>query len=483
MKKVKINLLLLALVVAGLSSSSVISSLMNSVTIGNVGMISARTRACYSSEIRGVFIHGINYGGNSMVADWEVIADTLAPYGITDIFVDLGGLPEGSFRAAMLPEVLQAFHSRGFRVHVSWNFLIGGRTEPEDMRAVKYDGTIVSWGCPTKNATREFIKDVVQTIASYDIDGFMFDYIRYVTAEICYCNECRAAFQQWLGEEITDWSAFYPDGERYLEYLEWRNEPITMLVRDVRKWMLEINPDLEFSAAVFALGDDCPIYWRKFIGQDVGNWIRNDYLDFVCPMHYTNDPAEMQMRIRDEQKYWTAGAEGKLPLVIFITNGITTQYSIEDFTKIVNAVRENGADGWIIWRYGGPGNNPSDNRWDIRPYLEAIDMPQTFAISGLRVETTNTSATITWFTDLPTTSIVEYNTKILFNASWEIWNDFHYWNITRIQPLVVENSLNVTQHMITINNLAPRTRYYFRVQSKGESGIATTKVLTFITKG
>jgi len=474
---------LIALLLVGLFTfSPAISSIMDEVTIRSIGTIMVEMRTAYRSEVRGVFFHGANYGHNRMEANWTLIAQTCHEYGVTDAFVDLGGLPDGDLRTAMLPEILNAFHPLGIKVHVSWNLLIGGRTSPEDMRAIKYDGTPVYWGCPTKQATRDFIKNVVQKIASYDIDGFMFDYARYATAEICYCSECKEKFQEWLGENVTDWTPFYPDGARYNEYLNWRCEPITELVSLVREWMLDVNPDLEFSAAVWPLGDDCPIYWKKFLGQDTADWIRNSYLNFVCPMQYTNNVDEVKMRIRDQQKYWTAGKEGQLPMYVLVTNGINELYTVDEFKAVVDAVREAGADGWIVWRYGGPGNYPGDNRTDIRPYLEALEMPETFILSNIKVSVSQTEAIINWITNKPTTSKVEYNTSMLFNWSLKSSSDIYYWYPEYIPGNIIENNETAVFHEITLENLLPGTKYYFRVQSKGESGIVTSKVLIFTTK-
>lgn len=461
-----------------------ISSLMNNVIIRSTGRIATVAQTAYRSEIRGMFFHGNNYGGNLMDADWALMAQTCRDYGITDAFVDLGGLPEGSLRTAMLPEILNAFHPLGIKVHISWNVLIGGRTSPEDMRAVDSQGVSVGWGCPTKQATRNFIKTSVETIASYDIDGFMFDYARYEGQDICFCPDCKAAFEEWLGETITDWPGdFAYPGSRFTEFAEWRNVPVTKIVKDIRNWMLAINPDLEFSAAVFPLGDDCPIYWRKFIGQDTSDWIRNDYLGLVAPMQYTGDVAEIKMRIRDHLKYWTAGVEGKLPLTIFVSNCYPSLLTPEQFKAVIDAVREMGADGWIIWRYGGPGNYAGDtNPPDVRDYLSVIDMPDIFTMGYMQVSAGQTEAVISWATDKPATSKVEYRTSPLFNWTLRKWMDTNYWHPEYISGNITDDNTPVVLHSVTLTDLLPRTKYYFRVQSQDPSGIATSKVLTFTTE-
>jgi len=98
---------------------------------------------------------------------------------------------------------------------------------------------------------------------------------------------------------------------------------------------------------------------------------------------------------------------------------------------------------------------------DTRDYLSIIDMSDVFSLEHINVSAGEMQATITWTTDLPTTSKVEYSTSLLFNETFVYAQsiDFHYWD------------------------LLPGTMYYFHVQSEGSKGIATSKVLTFTTAG
>ena len=110
-------------------------------------------------------------------------------------------------------------------------------------------------------------------------------------------------------------------------------------------------------------------------------------------------------------------------------------------------------------------------------------MPDTFSLNHIEVSPKQTEATISWITELPTTSKVEYSTVQLFNASWELWrSDFYYWDINHINGTVVEDNATVTDHSITLTDLLPGTKYYFRIQSQGSGGIATSKVLAFTTE-
>lgn len=138
------------------------------------------------------------------------------------------------------------------------------------------------------NITRELIKSQIEDLtANYSIDGFCWDYIRYSDNDGCYCDECKSAFQEWLGEgNITDWSPFYPNGLREAEYKEWRTIPITILVRDMREWALAVNPDLCFGAAVFTHyftvgSDEETVLFTVLISENGEN---GSYTPFITPI-------------------------------------------------------------------------------------------------------------------------------------------------------------------------------------------------------
>ncbi|MHA1834211.1 MAG: fibronectin type III domain-containing protein, partial [Candidatus Baldrarchaeia archaeon] len=336
--------------------------------------------------------------------------------------------------------------------------------------------------CPIKahDTILETIRNYLNTFP--DVDGIMLDYIRYINQYVCYCDHCKAAFQDWLNETITDWTQFYPGGSRYNEYLEWRTLPVTQLVKDIHDLVKSINPNILISEAAWSCFDDTPVYWRKFKGQDTAKWIAEGYIDFVAPMMYAKSVSDVEEMINANLKYWMGGSpEGPIPLVAFLRNDWDdADLSPDQLKAQIDLVRSKGLDGWIIWRYGGPGVDGDFP--DITNYLSIIDMPEVFAIKNIHVETSTNSAIITWITDIPSTSKVEYSPYLLFNASWEVWSDFHYWNITKTETEFVENATSVVDHRITLSNLTSSTTYYFRVQSKGSSGIATSKVLSFTTK-
>ena len=477
----------LILLVALLGVSLVFSSLDRSVVITNFGSVSIGVRSiARRSEIRGVFVHCATW---SSPPDWNLIAQTLQTYKIDAIFGeflrgDLGGYYYSNVSTALrgfgnqLGEAIAAMHPRGIQVYVSMDVLLGEHSRETDV--VDSSGNTIPWICPSKPAIRAWMKTLVEELVrSYDIDGFMFDYIRYDREGVCYCDDSKAAFQAYLNETISDWNLFKPGGSRYKEFMEWRTVPINELVRDMRNWMLAIKPPLKFTEAAFELYADAPTAWRYWIGQDTTNWIDNGYLDMVAPMMYDPNATLIETYINYSREYYNGGVEGKIPFLAFISTGVTAPFAPSDFKAVVDKVRSINADGWIIWTYGGPGcpyNFP-----DIRNYLSLVDLPDTFAVSNpqITVNPGRTQVTVKWTTELISTSKVEYSTNQLFTATKKhfIATDFDYWDMDHNTGTIVQDLVPTTQHEIAFPIVAYQT-VYFRIQSQDSSGTATSEVMT-----
>ena len=445
------------------------------------------------SEIRGFLI-----GGNT---DWEKVTQVAKDYNINTIVVGSTWLYGAIYPSKYVKHTtsqddlalaINAAHSKRIEVHALmltffiWSGFPKDQPIPEDWKAVNCNNETVNWADPCNPKVRELIKNLTTELASnYDIDGFMFDYIRYdetgYSGQESYSKYCKEWFENDTGINVTNWPAdVCPDGKYHDEWMKWRVTPITKMVEDVRKWMLAIKPNLEFSAAVFTIfSQDAYAYWRYDLGQDTANWVGKGYLDFVAPMCYTNDVNAYIQYFTNSTKYFVGGVEGKIPIVIWTSDTSTTPEQME---SEIEACREFDCDGWIIWQYGGPGS--SADYPDIRSYFQAINLPETFSLGEVRSFPLSTKAIITWITDKPTNSKVEYNSSPLFisNLTSGSWGGgFPYWEVKHIQGLTKEDSSNVTTHAITLTGLQPNTTYYFRVQSQDESGTVTSKVFNFTT--
>ena len=391
-----------------------------------------------------------------------------------------------------IPQVVQAAHSQGMEIYIAMNVLW---TSPPGMEAVDHNGMIVAesgsaWMDPNKPGARNLIKAIVEELVTNypEIDGFMFDYIRWAfqgaTPDMSYGPEAKAQFEADLGEGlIADWTPFYPGGARYNEFLEWRSTVITELVGDMIGWMRAIKPDLKMTAAVwgrFTQAPDCGDP-HKLIGQNWADWVMKDYLDWVAPMVYFS-PADLEglfrTGVRDDITLGVGGPEGRIPISIFIANQYPTIKTPQELKAEVDVLRQEGADGWIIWKYGGPGAEYGE---DIRLYLNAIDMFDTFSISDVSI---SGDGTVTWLTSQPATSKVEFSQMPLFEAEsiYDMKCDFYNLDVNHVYGTVVEDTLPLTSHSIKLP-LNSDVKYYFQVRSQDSLGIATSKVYRFSISG
>ena len=103
----------------------------------------------------------------------------------------------------------------------------------------------------------------------------------------------------------------------------------------------------------------------------------------------------------------------------------------------------------------GVGNPASDNNGGLYYTFITSDIPPPVITGVQAIPITATSAVVTWTTDRPATSVVNYG------------------NTTAL-GLTASDAILVTSHSITLNGLLQGTTYYYEVQSTGEGGNTTT---------
>lgn len=496
------SLLLISIMLIGIFLSSAMSLLNSSLNIRSSGTV-AVPAVTVNSEIRGVFVHAASLAN----PNWTTIANTLSTYGINTVAIEVLGNDWAHYPSLFIPWMnsnmswaVSAFHAKGIQVYVDMNVLLGAYTgDGKDRRswAVPYGGNIsnigpYNWLSPANPDSQTLLKNLVQEVVSnFSFDGFMFDYIRFDSRDMPYDPASKTRFIADTGLSDVNWPTDVVSTEKggtgkyFSRFLEWKCDLITSLVADMRSWMLAINPNLKFAAAPWNFGSLNPIYWRYWLGQDAAHWIALGYLDWVSPQMYGNDTAGFVSSMTGWKQWATGGAHGKVGLVPFITDLADYTRTTADVARYVSTLRANGADGWMISRFGGPGDGTGDSvSPDIAPYLAAIGLPDptTFTLSGIATQTINdTSIQVSWTTSSATTSRVEYNSSALYTASLLPYSGFDYWQITHVAGTIVTSNLNVTSHTVVLNGLSLGITYYFQVQSQDQSGTATSKVLTFNT--
>ena len=448
------------------------------------------------SEIRALFVHYPTYNNNP---DWDQVLQTVQDTNHNVLIMEILGnsfarYPSQLFDPSMrdhLGEAIQAGHSRGIEVHALMLVSLNPPDADPNLRQVSCDGSYNDWLDPCLPESRQLLKEAVEElVTNYDIDGFMFDYIRYNTQDASVSDACRQKFEAETGITPSNWPAEVCGGGQYNnEFMIWRIDTITELVADMRGWMIEIDPELEFSAAAFQIlyenGNYYPTYTRRAVGQDPTEWIEMGLMDWVSPMGYTNDPDRYAATHSGCIQYMVGGPEGAVPIAAFTANDLNS-ITVSQFQQEIAKCREIGCDGWAIWRYGGPGDN-SGMTPDIRDYFDGVSLPDTFSIGSVQAFVGSTDAVVSWKSDKPVDGTVEYSTTPLFVATaktdynYQCSCQFPYYDMEHNQGDVVTDSSLDTTHANTLLNLQPSTKYYYRIQSTDESGTATSKVYEFTT--
>jgi uncharacterized lipoprotein YddW (UPF0748 family) len=315
-----------------------------------------------SGEFRAWWEHA----GTGAFDTWEESMRNLAENGFNAIVPNMlwGGLAlyESEYvphhrvvaeRGDQIAECVEAAKRYGIEVH-PWkvNWRVGNAPEEfvQQMRdegrlQQSFGGEEMAWLCPSdpRNLRLE-IDTMVEMARNYDVDGVHFDYIRYPGPESCFCAGCEERFQRDTGIQVRDWPADLRSDELRDAWTQWRCDQISRLVEGTAHEVRAIKPHVKISAAVF------PNYpgTRASIGQDWVYWIEQGWLDFVCPMNYTNSDITFATTVATQMGH----VAGRVPLYPGI--GATASHSTLSVDRVAGQAqiaRHLGADGFIVFNY------------------------------------------------------------------------------------------------------------------------------------
>ena len=317
------------------------------------------------TEGRAVWNHS---GLGAYPGDWERSAKELASAGVNIILPNMAWAGVAHYPSKILPQsktytqygdqiaqCVAAAHKHGLEVHVwkiTWNLEGAPKAFVEKVRAagrtqVSATGQALNWLCPShpKNVLLE-LESSLEIVKNYDVHGIHLDYIRYPGSHACYCDGCRQRFVRATRLQIDEWpAAVLPKtGTHSEKYIEWRTQQITRLVRLLHKRLRQADPKIKISAAVFGWYPGC----ITTIGQDWIAWAKAGYLDFVCPMNYT-----------ENTNYFTELLVNQLALMpkgvaIYPGIGATASNSLLTPDAVIEQIylsRNLGASGWTIFDY------------------------------------------------------------------------------------------------------------------------------------
>ena len=253
-------------------------------------------------------------------------------------------------------QCLSACAKYGVKCHVwkvNWNCGSHASNEVIDALVAQkrtqkiYDGTEnPRWLCPSNpiNQQQE-IDAMVELVRNYPtLDGIHFDYIRYPGQDGCFCDGCRERFQQRLGAVVENWPQdLRSNDDLRAQWLQFRRDAISTVVQQVHAQAKKVRPNIQISAAVFSNWPKC----RDDIGQDWSMWCERGWLDFVCPMNYSDSNLEFQNHCR-RQSAWVH----KVPLYPGIGMSCwKTPGDAVKFSEQIAVVRQAGLRGFMVFNY------------------------------------------------------------------------------------------------------------------------------------
>lgn len=322
-------------------------------------LLSQRSRP---GELRGAWIHSA-YG----IGDWgwDRTVQALAEAGFNAIFPNMcwGAVadypsevlpvhPDVAVKGDQLAQCLEACRKYGVELHVwrvNWN--MGHRT-PEAIRKqmiaagrvqVTAKGEPSTFLAPHLEANQTLEREaMLEIVRKYPVDGIHFDYIRYPGEQSDFSDSALEAFSQWHGAVPTSWPAdCRPGGALRQAYNAWRRSNINRLVQAVGTEAHRLRPTVRVSAAVFGAWEGT----RESIAQDPVAWIRQGWIDAICPMNYTpsNDYLERLMEMQTDL------TEARLPIYCGI--GSYQHASPGRTAAQIDQARRLGADGFICFAH------------------------------------------------------------------------------------------------------------------------------------
>lgn len=267
-------------------------------------------------------------GTGAYSGDWERSAEELADAGFNMVIPNLLWAGRAHYPSDVLPrsktyeehgdqiaQCLEACKKYGVEVHV-WKVnhnLSGapddfvGKLRAEGRLQMSNSGQEQKWLCPSHPSNFQLELDSMLEVAKkYDVDGLHFDYIRYPNRNHCYCEGCRQRFEAQVGAKVANWPKDCYSGDLREPYHDFRRDQITRLVAAVSQDAKELKPGIKISAAVFGAYPDC----RESVGQDWVKWVKAGYLDFVCPMDYTQSDPNFIGLVQNQLRL----VEGRIPV-------------------------------------------------------------------------------------------------------------------------------------------------------------------------
>lgn len=300
--------------------------------------------------------------------DWDAFVGHAAAVGITDLIPNLSNNYRAFYPSKYLPykeddcehldKYIAACHKYGIKAHVwkvQWrcrNFKtidadpILSKWREEGRFGVTYSGSKFEespWLCPSDDRNFKLEYDAMVELASKGVDGINFDYIRHQGRSSCYCDRCRKKFEKQLGRKVENWpeDCYNENGPLAKEWDDFRASQISRLVEAVSKYVRKHYPKVEVSASIQSY-PACTAAAQRW-----EEWCLNGWVDFVCPMDYSQSVREFEAKLPLQKKICDKSGVGVYPGI-----GIHSSRSLLDAldcARQIEVVREAGFPGYSFF--------------------------------------------------------------------------------------------------------------------------------------
>ena len=254
-------------------------------------------QAARTGQIRAVWEQS---GKGLYPGDWPRTFSVLKAKGITDIFVNVGGIDFAHYASRVLPRsylfrtagdqlaaCLAASRGTGVRVH-AWLLCFNATRATGAQRAAFEKkgwylkdpaGGQMTYLDPSNPDLRWTLLRAAEELArSYPVAGVHLDFVRWYE---------RPAVAEATPEV---WKRFRAERKAASEkaFAEWRAAKISSFVTAARAKVKGARPSAWFTVAVLGKYPSCV----ESVGQDWKAWLNAGQVDYIVPMNYTSDAAK-----------------------------------------------------------------------------------------------------------------------------------------------------------------------------------------------
>ena len=324
-----------------------------------------RTVTSKPIEARAFWEHA---GTGAYAGDWERSMKELSAAGFNMILPNMLWGDAAHYASDVLPrsatfqkygdqieQCVAAAKKYGIEVHV-WkvNFRCShhgtedflARMKKQGRLQVDINGVEQPWLNPAHPENRKMeIEAMLEVVRKYDVAGIHFDYIRYPNGSMSFDDFSRKLFEKERNLKVKNWPKdCFRGGPLEKEYTDFRCAQITKLVEAVSREARRIKPQIKISAAVFREQPSA----RETVAQDWPLWVEKGYLDFICPMDYTEDDKQFARWIEKQKRL----IDGKCRLYPGI--GASSSRSTLPADRVAGQIeitRKLGADGYTIFNF------------------------------------------------------------------------------------------------------------------------------------